>query len=212
MTPGRRTFLIAEFLILYLAVPLYLALHRPSVPPIPLLWGFALYCFVMLRRDSSFDRSQLWNAGALRGQIKPILILLVIGIVLISAAVYAFAPELLFSFIKIHPKVWALVMLLYPVLSVYPQGIAYRVFLMHRYRKILQKQWALISLSALAFAFMHIVFRNPVAVGLTLMGGPLFARRQIVTRSLFASSFEHALYGCFVFTIGLGQFFFLRLI
>jgi uncharacterized protein len=59
---------------------------------------------------------------------------------------------------------------------------------------------------------MHIVFRNPVAVILTLAGGILFARRQLQTGSLVVSSFEHAIYGCFVFTIGLGQFFYARLI
>ena len=75
-----------------------------------------------------------------------------------------------------------------------------------------QEKWALILLSALAFSLMHIVFRNWIAVVLTFFGGLLFARRHLETRSLFVSSFEHALYGCFVFTIGLGQFFFVRLV
>jgi uncharacterized protein len=208
----RKSFLAAEFLILFVAGPLYLFLHKPNLPPIPVLWVFTLYCFLMLRRDPGFDRSQLWNPLPLRSQLRSIFILFAVGIVVLSGAVYALAPTLLFSFLKTHPAIWALVMLLYPVLSVYPQGLIYRVFVMHRYREILQKEWALILLSALAFSFMHIVFRNPVAVALTLAGGVLFASRQLRTRSLFVSSFEHALYGCFVFTIGLGQFFFLRLI
>jgi uncharacterized protein len=208
----RKSLLIVEFLGLFVAIPLYLFLHKPSVPPIPLLWIFALYCLIMLRSDPNFDRSQLWNPDPLRGQVRSILSLFVLGIVLISGAVYAFAPALLFSFLKTHPVIWALVMLLYPVLSVYPQGMVYRVFVMHRYRGIVKKQWALVLLSALAFSFMHIVFRNPVAVALTLAGGPIFAYRQLRTHSLFVSSAEHALYGCFVFTIGLGQFFFVRLI
>jgi uncharacterized protein len=38
-------------------------------------------------------------------------------------------------------KAYALVMLLYPVLSVYPQGVIYRTFLMHRYRRSLDRRW-----------------------------------------------------------------------
>ncbi|WP_234730087.1 hypothetical protein [Acidocella facilis] len=43
---------------------------------------------------------------------------------------------------------------------------------------------------------------------LTLAGGWLFARSYAATRSLTFSGVEHALYGCLVFTIGLGQYFY----
>jgi hypothetical protein len=33
------------------------------------------------------------------------------------------APQLEWGFVREHPRLWAAVMLLYPVLSVYPQGI-----------------------------------------------------------------------------------------
>jgi membrane protease YdiL (CAAX protease family) len=66
----------------------------------------------------------------------------------------------------------------------------------------------MILASAVAFSFAHIVFRNPIAVGFTLIGGLLFAWRYYVSGSLFTSSFEHALYGCWMFTVGLGEFFY----
>ena len=176
----------------------------------------AVYCLIMLRRDASFDRSELWNSRPLPSQLTSIFLLFAIGVVVIGALVYEFAPALLFSFVRAHPVVWAFVMLLYPLLSVYPQGIIYRAFVLHRYRDFFaampQKKWALILLSALAFSLMHTVFRNAVAVVLTFAGGVLFARRHLETRSLLVSSFEHALYGCFVFTIGLGQFFYARFV
>jgi hypothetical protein len=62
--------------------------------------------------------------------------------------------------------------------------------------------------SAAAFGFLHIIFRNSLAVWLTFFGGILFAWRYEVTGSLFVSSFEHALYGCWLFTVGLGQYFY----
>lgn len=66
----------------------------------------------------------------------------------------------------------------------------------------------MILASAAAFAFMHIVFRNPVAVVYTFAGGVLFARRYYRSGSLLVSSLEHALYGCWMFTVGLGPYFY----
>jgi len=65
----------------------------------------------------------------------------------------------------------------------------------------------MILANAASFAFMHIIFHNPIAVIFTFVGGALFAWRYYQTRSLFVSSVEHALYGCWMFTVGLGQYF-----
>ena len=66
----------------------------------------------------------------------------------------------------------------------------------------------MILAAAAAFAFPHIVFRNPLVTALTLLGGIPFAFRHAETASLAASSFEHALDGCWLFTIGLGAYFY----
>lgn len=54
------------------------------------------------------------------------------------------------------------VILLYPLLSAAPQGLVYRVFFFHRYQILFRKPQTMILASAVAFAFSHIVFRNPV--------------------------------------------------
>jgi uncharacterized protein len=99
-------------------------------------------------------------------------------------------------------------MVLYPTLSVYPQGIVYRVFMFERYRALFGASWGIVVASAAAFVFVHIVFRNPLALVLTFLGGVLFGLRYWQTGSLFVSSFEHALYGCAIFTIGIGRSFY----
>lgn len=216
MNLRSRTLLAVEFIAIFIGIPLALVFDKPVIPPIPLLWLMAVYCLVALYRDPEFRRSQLWNPRPLQSQLASIFLLFAAGIALMCWLMHELAPGLLFTFVRTHPLVWFLVMLLYPVLSVYPQGIIYRAFMLHRYRHLSgtseQRKWALILLSALAFSLMHVVFRNWVAVLLTFAGGILFARRHIETRSLFVSSFEHALYGCFVFTVGLGQFFYVRLV
>ncbi|MGP8174446.1 MAG: hypothetical protein ACLP7O_07850 [Terracidiphilus sp.] len=61
---------------------------------------------------------------------------------------------------------------------------------------------------ALILEFLHIVFRNRLAVALTFGGGMLFAARYAQTGSLATSCFEDSLYGCWLFTVGLGQYFY----
>lgn len=58
------------------------------------------------------------------------------------------------------------------------------------------------------FTDMHIIFENPLAVILTLLGGVVFARTYEETGSLITSGIEHALYEGFIFTIGLGKYFY----
>ena len=127
-----------------------------------------------------------------------------IGVVL----VLRFAPEDFLSLPRSDPRLWCLIMVLYPILSVYPRGIIYRAFLFERYRSLLGGGWGVVLSSAAAFAFVQIVFRSFLAVALTLPAGLLFAVRYWQTGSLLASSAEHALYGCAIFTIGLGRWFY----
>jgi membrane protease YdiL (CAAX protease family) len=130
------------------------------------------------------------------------------GAVVVGAGVYFLTPGLLFDFVRRTPAFWALMMVFYPVLSVYPQGIVYRAFFFERYGRLFPRPAVLIAMSAVAFSFAHIIFRNPIAVSFTLVGGLLFAWRYAATGSLLTSSLEHALYGCWMFTIGLGDYFY----
>ncbi len=153
--------------------------------PSTILWG---------PRPSASD---LWSIGLLFVAVATTLWL----------GVHRFRPDLLFSFVHSQRAVWALLMFVYPLLSVYPQGMIYRAFLMRRYAGLIPNRSALIFTSALAFAFMHLIFRNWLAVVLTFGGGILFAWRYASTGSLRTSSLEHALHGCWLFTVGLGQYF-----
>jgi membrane protease YdiL (CAAX protease family) len=200
--------LITEFLLLFVAMPLAYRLTPWQVPALPVLWIVALYCYWQLRRDGSFDRSRLWNAHPLAAHFVSIITLFVAGALLLFLALRLSAPDLLFSLLRTKPRVWATLMAFYPILSVYPQGIIYRSFLMHRYASVFSSGWALVLTSAVAFSFMHIVYRNPIAVTLTFIGGLIFAWRYRATSSLLTSSVEHALYGCWLFTVGLGDFFY----
>jgi hypothetical protein len=217
-TATRRALLLSESLLLFLGIPLALFFNLASnLPPLPVLWVVAVYCFVVLWRDPAFDRRQLWNSAPLRQQLPQILDLFLAGVAVVTILVRQYAPDLFLILLRTHPRAWAMIIAAYPIFSVYPQGLIYRAFFFHRYQSLLRldpvaRNWLMILLSAATFALMHILFHNWIAVALTFPGGILFARRYLDTRSLCVSSFEHALYGCFLFTIGLGQYFYVRVV
>jgi uncharacterized protein len=208
-----RLFLAVEFVLLFIGLPLALDFGLASgLPPLSILWVVAAWCLFTLVRDPTFDSRGLWNAAALRRQLPQMLALFAAAAALLALLVRLRAPHLFLALPRAQPVTWAGVMVLYPLLSVVPQSLVYRAFLFHRYRTLFASLSGLaaILLSASTFSLMHILFHNWLAVALTFPGGILFAIRYRSTRSLCASSLEHALYGCFLFTIGLGPFFGLR--
>jgi membrane protease YdiL (CAAX protease family) len=203
-----RSSLIMEFLLVFVALPLAYRYSPVQIPALPLLWAVAGYALWRLLRDQQFNRTRLWNARELPGRLGVILILFAVAALALWLGVRRFTPDLEWSLVRQHPAFWAVVMVAYPVLSVYPQGLLYRAFFFERYAGLFPGKWAMIVASAAAFAFLHIIFRNSLAVALTFCGGLLFAARYAETGSLATSSFEHALYGCWLFTVGLGQYFY----
>jgi membrane protease YdiL (CAAX protease family) len=198
-----------EFLLLFFIGPAIFAYTRHRIPAIPALWALTAYCLFVILRDPGFDRGSLWNTAPFAHYAPAILGLFALTAAIGIALVLRFGPPGLFlNFPRSNPRLWGLVMMLYPVLSVYPQGIVYRAFVFHRYRDLFGPPWAMVLASAVAFAWVHIVFRNRLALVMTLLGGMLFGIRFHQTGSLFVTSFEHALYGCFMFTVGVGRSFY----
>lgn len=211
-----KSALAVEFILLFVLLPLGYRFSPVRLSPLPWLWVAALYCYLVLRHSADFPMTRLWNAAAGTGRLSSVLTIFAVVTVVFALGVRWLAPQLLFGMVRARPGLWALVMVLYPVLSVYPQSIVYRAFLMHRYAGLVAglqlgdaaRNALLILASAAAFAFVHIIFRNPLAVALTFAGGLLFAWRYQTSGSLAISALEHALYGCMLFTLGLGQYFY----
>ncbi|MBD3404256.1 CPBP family intramembrane metalloprotease [candidate division GN15 bacterium] len=197
-----------EFVLIFVVIPLLYALDIVGIHVLIPLLAMFLFSLVLLLRDATFNRSRLWHAAALRGAIKRMLTLFAINAAILTLGLWLLHPAMMFNFIREARTIWLLVMIFYPVLSVYPQEVIYRTFFFHRYRSLFPGKQTMAVASALAFGYMHIVFENIPAVVLTAVGGYLFARTYQRTDSTLACVVEHALYGCFVFTIGLGRFFY----
>jgi uncharacterized protein len=197
-----------EFSFVFIGLPLLIFYRVLPNLPIPYLLVSALAVFLILRHDPSFDSARLISWGALRPRIPMLLLRDAVLLTLLGLAVRFLAPQLLFSFVKRAPLLWAAVMLLYPLLSVYPQELLYRAFFFHRYQPLFGSGWTMLLASAFAFGFVHIIFGNWLAVALCIVGGFLFAFTYQQSGSLLLACLDHALFGNFIFTIGLGQFFY----
>ncbi|MFN3869585.1 MAG: type II CAAX prenyl endopeptidase Rce1 family protein [Hyphomicrobiaceae bacterium] len=208
---ARTLRLVIEIVALYVVVPMamlhvILAYRMPlfAVLP-PMLVTFV----VVLLLDRGFSlRRELSRPIAWRSLAAILATFAICG----GAVAYAMSELMPHKFLDLmlnRTETWQRVMLLYPLLSVLPQEIAYRTFFFHRYGPLFRgHRWALILLNGLLFGFGHVLFANWIAVAGTMITGMLFAYRYDATRSFWAVWLEHTLWGWLVFTVGLGGYFF----
>jgi membrane protease YdiL (CAAX protease family) len=204
-----RAWLLTEFVALFFGVPW--AMTRRWLPrqPILVLLLASLVCAWQLVHDGSFARTRLWNGAAALAEARTIALVVVALAPLLCLAAWLLARDELFLLPRQRPVLWLAIMVLYPVLSVYPQELIYRAFLFHRYAPLFGSGAAMVAASAVAFSFAHVLFRPPwVAMSTCLVGGVIFAAHYRASASLAVVCVEHALFGQLIFTVGLGRFFY----
>lgn len=200
--PARRR---AELLVLFGLGPVLLALGPRWLVTLGILASGAL-AVVALVRDPTFPRRGLWGAAP-RGGPPRVLRRTALACAAILAATALASPRALFALPRHRPVAWALVMVLYPV-SAYAQELFYRTFFFHRYGALFARPRARVLANAAFFGWAHVAVNNVAAVGLATMLGLLLASTYERARSTWLVSLEHALYGDFVFTLGLGHLFY----
>ncbi|MFP4551733.1 MAG: CPBP family intramembrane glutamic endopeptidase, partial [Spirochaetales bacterium] len=137
----------------------------------------------------------------------PILLLFAAFAVVSTVAVAVFVPDRLFSVVRTNPGLWLLMLVIYCLFSVYPQTLVFRGFFIERYRPLFRDERVLLLVSAAAFAWAHTIIAHPLVFALTFCGGIIFGRTWLKSRSALAVSIEHALYGFWLFAVGLGGYF-----
>ncbi|HOY72965.1 MAG TPA: CPBP family intramembrane metalloprotease, partial [Tenuifilaceae bacterium] len=121
---------------------------------------------------------------------------------------YYLLPDKFLIMPREQPLMWAMIMIFYPVWSAFTQEVIYRTYFFHRYGAAIPNEKVLALVNGLLFGFLHIIFRNWVAViGATLMG-LLWAFSYLKHRSLLVVSIEHSIVGDMLYTFGLGYFFY----
>ncbi len=214
-----KLWLWAECLLLFGGTPFlfyYLVTTPPAEIPIdlgfelrrslfPLLWLIAIVAMYRYKRTYQQRIFPAMDWPDFRRRILPrfaLSAIFMLGVVLVLA------PERLFQFPLERPRLWMLVMIFYPLFSVVPQEIIFRLFFFERYAPLFKEGWPMILASGLAFGHGHLLFNNNFAYFMSIAGGILFSITYARTRNLSLVWLEHAIYGQCVFTVGLGWYFY----
>ena len=208
---SRRMRLLIELGLIFLLAPLLIryAIYEWRIPlPVvlqPLLIGLILF----LLWDPTFRLTRELNRSIDARELLSILGIFAVAGSAITAFVWLRLPEVFLGLPMHRPGLWAMIMVLYPLLSVIPQELIYRTFFFHRYGPLFgNARWLAIVTNGLLFGFAHIIFGSYVSIALTSVLGLLIAWRYENTRSFWSAWLEHSLYGCLIFSIGLGRYFF----
>ena len=198
-------YMVGEFVLFYVFFP-FIANHFLNgwFKIIPLFLIAFLFLYLLLQ-DPNFDRTVLTRFN------KSYLGKSILRIVLISVLVVWFSwwifPELFLMYPVENFESYVITFFLYPVASVFPQEIIYRVYYFHRYHKVVPQKYLLMLSNAFIFGLTHFIYGNWVAPIATFLAGWIFIYNYYQTRSLLHVSLEHYIYGLIMFTVGLGYFF-----
>ena len=198
------TYRLIEFILLFVGIPISFALEFPIwIKMILGLLGFGYVVFVLLRIEKNqfkvsdcLNWKQFWKRTLLK----------LIGIAIVTTLYMSiFDSSNLYGVIRNKPMLWGVILFIYSLFSVYPQELIYRTFFFQRYEGLFKSEVLFILINAALFSLAHLFFRNALVMLLTFLGGILFALTFKKTKSTLLVSIEHAIYGCWLFTVGMGE-------
>ena len=128
--------LCIEFVFLYLGLPVGLLAARQMgvyVPVVPVLWCVACPAAWYLVVRHGWRSAELLGVTMSRKQVCALGLRVTLAAIVLTGGILLVAPEQFLELPRRDPWLWMLIMVLYPVLSVYPQGILYRGLFYARY-------------------------------------------------------------------------------
>ena len=193
-----------EFFIIFIIIPVSFLFKYPILIKLIIgVTGFLYSMYVLLQVEKNTFRVQKnlrWKQFWMQSLIK---LLLLAKITILF--VWFTDKEILFGVLLNKPKLWLMILFFYTIFSVYPQELIYRTFFFQRYQHIFKNEVLFILLNAALFSLAHLFFNNMLVLFLTFIGGIIFAITYKKTKSTLLVSIEHSIYGCWLFTVGMGS-------
>ncbi|GAA3554218.1 CPBP family intramembrane glutamic endopeptidase [Snuella lapsa] len=193
-----------EFFTLFVLLPVSFTVQYPIWIKMLLgIIGFVYVVYVLLKVENlkfKINPTLRWRLFW-----KLVLVKLLLIVVLTSSFVWFTNRGKLFQVLLENPLLWLFFVFVYSVFSVYPQELVYRTFYFQRYKVLLKNESLFVFLNAVVFALGHLFFKNNLVIVLTFLGGLLFAITFNKTKSTLLVSIEHAIYGSWLFTVGMGS-------
>ncbi|WP_299254393.1 CPBP family glutamic-type intramembrane protease [uncultured Aquimarina sp.] len=193
-----------ELFLLFVMLPVSFLFSYPAPIKVGLTVTGFIYILLHLKR-SEFLKIRFPDKVYWKPFWKETIIKLAIVIIITSLYVFWMAPDKLFSIVIQKPILWVVILFVYTFLSVWPQEIIYRTFFYDRYESLINNKWLFIFINAILFSLAHIFLRSFLVQLLTFLGGLLFAFTYQRTKSTTLVSIEHAIYGNWLFTVGMGE-------
>lgn len=203
---ASREALWAEFLGLFVLVPVATAVLLPPRAMFPVLFGFTVVGLWLLSRTPGFRWRELrqgWDA--VRWPV--VLGFAAVTLAVSLAVVWATAPDAAFRLVQEQPYLLAMIVLFYPILSALPQELIFRPLFFRRYGGLLPAG-GLLAVNAALFSLAHLMYWSVVVAAMTFAGGLVFGWAYRNRRSFPLAVVLHAVAGWVVFTVGLGVFFY----
>ncbi|MBL4888003.1 MAG: CPBP family intramembrane metalloprotease [Flavobacteriaceae bacterium] len=199
----KRLLLSIEFLILFVLLPLSLTIkYNIRIKAFLILLGFVYIIFVLLKNYwKTFENKRkphlkwFWKRTFMQ-----------LGIIIVFTTIYMYVVEKSYLFYMVieKPQTWLLFVGIYSLLSVYPQELIYRTFYFKRYKALFSNTQLFIYVNAIIFSLAHLFFGSLMVQIITLIGGLIFAWTYHKTQSTFLVSIQHAIYGSWLFSVGMG--------
>ncbi|WP_109300132.1 type II CAAX prenyl endopeptidase Rce1 family protein [Aquimarina sp. AU474] len=200
----NRIYKGVELFLFFILLPLSFLWKYPILIKVVLTVVGFVYILVLLKRNGllklRFPEKEYWAPFWRETLIKLAIVIIVTGLY-----VFLVAPDKLFAVLIKKPQLWLMILFIYTFLSVWPQEIIYRTFFYERYEGLIKNKWLFIFLNAILFSLAHIFLRSFLVQLLTFLGGLLFAYTYQKTKSTTLVSVEHAIYGNWLFTVGMGE-------
>lgn len=203
MNIQSTTYKLSEFSILFVLFPVSLAINYTIwIKMLIGVSGFIYVIYYLLNVEknkfiisSNINWKKFWKVTFIK---------LLLIVVITTFYVWITDNSQLFIVVKTKPLLWVIILFVYSLLSVYPQELLYRTFFFQRYQSLFNNEKLFLFINAVIFSLGHLFFKNALVIVLTFLGGLLFAFTFNKTKSTLLVSIEHAIYGCWLFTVGMG--------
>lgn len=195
---------LIELFFIFILIPVSFTLDYPLLIKLIIgIVGFGYILYILLKVEGNsfkiapnLDWKRFWKFTFIK----------FVGIAILTCIyVWLFDKDRLFEVVINKPLMWLIILFVYSLLSVYPQELIYRTFFFQRYQALFTNQKLFIFVNAIVFSLGHIFFKNALVIVITFLGGILFVLTFKKTKSTLLVSIEHAIYGCWLFTVGMGS-------
>lgn len=199
-----KTYRFIELFIIFILFPVSFTLNYQLLIKLCIgILGFLYIIFVLLKVERiPFKMASNRNWAYF---FKLTFLKLSVIVVLTTLYMWWVDKSNLFQVVLNKPLLWLIILLVYSFLSVYPQELVYRTFFFKRYQELFTDPKLIIFVNAVLFSLGHLFFKNGLVIVLTFFGGLLFAMTFSRTNSTLLVSIEHAIYGSWLFTVGMGS-------